>query len=258
MAEEITREISWAKKRQRLIETILTLVEVALIAVVIIATLYKAPSCTDGKQNQNEAGIDCGDPCPYLCSANEAAPVVSFVRAVSPQTGRTDVIAYIENKNTDASVQAAKYTVELYDSNEHVVATKSGTINLPPATTAPLYIPDFYLGPSISSPAVFLTFDGSSLLWTKNGSRPVVPTPNNIQIFNGATPKITATLTNPIAYPIYNETVVATVFDAQNNAIAASQTVIPILPAQGSAPIVFTWNQAFSAKPVRVEILPST
>ena len=74
---------------------------------------------------------------------------------------------------------------------------------------------------------------------------------------NGPMPKITAVLTNPIAYPIYNEKVVATVFNAQNNAIGASQTVVPILPAQGTAPIVFTWNQAFTSQPARVEILPS-
>ena len=247
--------MSWSQNRQRLIEIILTLCGVAIIAAVIIATIYKAPSCMDNKQNQNETGVDCGGPCSYLCSVDETAPRVAFVRAVSPQAGRTDVIAYIDNTNTNAQVQGAKYTVDVYDLNNKLVASKNGTVNLPPNTTVPVFIPDFYLGPGLITTA-FLTFDPSSLMWQRSSTRPILPAQSQLQIFDGPTPKITATLTNPIAYPIYNEKVVATVFNEKNNAIAASHTVIPILAAQGSVPIVFTWNNEFSSKPVRVEILP--
>ena len=246
----------WAKKRRHMIETILTLVGVAIIAVVVIAVTYKAPSCSDQKQNQGETGIDCGGPCPYLCSVNETAPQVTFVRAVSPQPGRIDVIAYIENANADASVQNAKYTIELYNANEQVVAVKTGLINLPPASTVPLYISNFYNGRQRITSA-FLSFDSTTVLWTRNTNRLQLPTPSNIQIIDGATPKITASISNPTAFPLYNETVVATVFDAKNNAIAASQTVIPLLSSQGTSQIFFTWNQEFSSPPVRVEILPA-
>jgi hypothetical protein len=247
--------MDWAIKRQRFIEVILALCGVALLSVVVVATLYKAPSCTDGKQNQNETGVDCGGPCPYLCAIDEAAPRVTFVRAISPQQGRTDVIAYIDNSNSDAGVKSAEYTIELYDSNDSLVASKTGTIPLPPATTVPLYIPDFYVGSKIVSSA-FLTFNGNSLLWMRGASNTSLPTPTNIQIIDGPAPRITANLENPTAYSLYNETVVATVFDGKNNAIGASQTVIPLLSAQGSAPIFFTWNQEFTSKPVRVDILP--
>ncbi len=248
--------MDWATRRKRLIEIILALVGVALVTVVIIATVYKAPSCTDKKQDQGETGIDCGGPCSYLCSVDEIAPRVSFVRAVSPQAGRTDVIAYVFNANSNAGVQAAKYTVELYDVSNHVIASKTGVVELPPSTNVPIYIPDFYFGPKQVAEA-FLTFDQSSLLWMRGSGRPIQLSQSDLQYPTALvpTPKITATLTNPTAYPLYNQTEVVTVFGADNNAIAASQTVIPLISAQGSAPVVFTWNQAFSAIPARVEIL---
>ena len=56
--------------------------------------------------------------------------------------------------------------------------------------------------------------------------------------------------------PFYNTTLVATIFDEAGNAIAASQTFVPTLSSQGTAPLTFTWNQAFAAPVARVEILP--
>jgi len=211
----------------------------------------------DHKQDQGEDGIDCGGPCPYLCSIDEVAPRVVFVRPVSPQLGRTDVIAYIDNQNPSAGAGDVSYTLELYGSNGAVLATHTGTISLPPETTIPLYLSDVYSG-NLSVAQAFLTIDPNSLKWQSTTSKPILPTPSNIQIQNTQTPKITATLKNPTAIELDEETVIATVFDQSNNAIAASQTIIPILASQGTAQVTFTWNRAFSGTPVRVEILPAS
>ena len=57
--------ISWAAKKQ------LTYLLFALVAVAgLIAAIWlniTAPSCTDGKQNQDEQGIDCGGVCAKEC-----------------------------------------------------------------------------------------------------------------------------------------------------------------------------------------------
>lgn len=253
--------MNWSRRRQQIIVAILVVVAAFILTAVIIAVTYKAPSCMDNKQNQGEEGVDCGGPCSHLCSISESAPSVRFVRAVSPQPGRTDVIAYIDNSNTNGEVQHAKYTVELYDASGVVVATKTGTIALPQDSTAPLYLPGVYNG-TAQIAQTFLTLDPTSLQWLRTPRvKPVWPIPSGIQIQDGPMPKVTATLTNPTAQTMYNVTVVATVFDAtapNGNAIGASQTVVPILPAQGSAPLVFTWNQEFAGTPVRVEILPAT
>lgn len=36
------------------------------------------PTCSDGKQNQGEAGIDCGGPCPYLCETESGFGLISY------------------------------------------------------------------------------------------------------------------------------------------------------------------------------------
>ncbi len=32
------------------------------------------PSCSDGRQNQGEAGVDCGGPCPFICDLTDVSP----------------------------------------------------------------------------------------------------------------------------------------------------------------------------------------
>ena len=249
--------MNWAARRKFIIEAILVAIAVAVIAVVLIATLYKTPSCFDGKQNQGEAGIDCGGPCPYACSPDETAPAVRFARAVSPQPGRSDLIAYVDNSNNDAELVNAKYTVEFYGPEQNVIAQKSGVVTIPPSTTMPIFIPDFYQGSSVVS-QVFLTPDPASFRWLRTKSKQIEPVPQDVQIQSTGTPKITAMLSNPTAQTLSNVTVVATVFNAQNNAIAASQTVVQTLAPQSSQPIIFTWNVPFNGTAARVEILPTT
>ena len=248
--------MTWAARRRKLIIAILIVCSAALVAVVFIATAYRAPSCMDNAQNQGENGIDCGGPCPYLCSADETAPRITFVRPVSPTKGRTDVIAYVSNENADAAAHAVPYTLELYDSHLQIITKREGIISLPAAATVPLFISNAYVGKAVITQA-FITFNTGSIKWQRSIAKQILPRPSNIQIDNSPTPKISATLSNPTATALYNETVIATVFDVANNAIGASQTVISSLPGQGSAPVIFTWNQAFEGVPVRVEILPA-
>jgi len=247
--------MTWADRRKHLIEAILIVCALALIAVVAIATFYKAPSCMDGQQNDGEQGVDCGGPCPFACSFPESAPLVRFVRAVYPQPGRTDVIAYIDNSNSNAQLVNAPYAITLYNAHDVVLAHMNGRITIPPSTTYPLYIPGLYNGNQQVTQA-FVTFTTSSYIWLRTTQKPLVPHLATIQTQNSAAPKISATLTNATAQTLHNLTVVATVFNSSNNAIAASQTLVPQLPPQGSAPIIFTWNQAFVDTPARVEILP--
>jgi hypothetical protein len=247
--------MNWGARRRLVIEIILAACGLAIIAVVVIAVLYKAPSCMDGKQNQGEGGVDCGGPCPFACTIDETAPTVEFIRAVSSQPGRTDAIAYLQNRNDNAELLNASYSISFYNANETLVAHRTGTISIPAATTIPLFIAGLYNGDQTVTQA-FLSFDTSSYRWLRVSGRPVVPIPSNIQTQISGSPRITATLSNPIATPLYGATVVATVFDPANNAIAASQTYVPEIPAQGTAPVIFTWNEPFNGIASKVEILP--
>ncbi len=247
--------MSWASKRQFIIVSIIVAVVVAVIAVTLIATFYEAPSCSDTKQNQGETGVDCGGPCSHLCTAEVAAPSVRFVRQIATVPGRTDVIAYIDNTNASAAMKGAKFTITLYGPDNIIVAKKDGTVDLPPKSTVPVFIPNFYSGNQTVARA-FLTFDPNSFNWvTYTDTRPVLST-QNVTLSSDNPPRLTAQVYNPSALSLFRVPVIATVFDANNNAIAASATVLTEIPPMNTAAAIFTWNAPFAAAPAKEEVIP--
>jgi hypothetical protein len=187
--------------------------------------------------------------------ADASAPTVDFVRQLSPAPGRTDVIAYVTNSNANAAAEAAAFTITLYGPDGILVASKQGTVDLPPGAVVPVYVPDFFSGYQQVARA-FLTFDGG-LRWQRYADTRVIPKAGSYSVANEATaPRITATLSNPSPSPLYNVKVIATAFGADGNAIGASQTVLPAIPANGESMAIFTWNAPFAAPIARVDILP--
>jgi hypothetical protein len=249
--------MSWARGRQFLIIAIVVAVLAAILAVTLIATLYQAPSCMDNKQNQGEEGIDCGGPCSHLCSATVTAIKTSkFTRQLAPVSGRTDVISYIDNPNPNAAAKGVRFTITLYGPDNIVVASKEGTVDLPPNSTVPVFVPNFYSGFQTVSHA-FMELDQSSFYWYRyTDTRPVLST--SAAVFSGtdAAPRYTSNISNPTAFSLFRVPVIATVFDTDNNAIAASATVLTEIPPMGSAPAVFTWNAPFPGIVSRVEVIP--
>ena len=247
--------MSWASQRQLIIVSIIVAVAVALVAAVGIAIFYDTPSCTDRKQNQDETGIDCGGSCARVCVAEAIAPSAKFTRALTQQQGRVDVISYIENPNRTAAVANARYTIELYDAKGIVVARKEGSIDLPPASTVPVYVPNMY-GATLVGARAFLTFDSASLVFVKYADRRIIPRYNNDAMVPGVAPRITASFSNPSAEVVRDTPVIATVFDAEGNAIAATQTLLAQLPSQGTAQVIFVWNEPFIVAPARIDVVP--
>jgi hypothetical protein len=249
--------MSWAGRRKALIITVGAIVLLAALAVFAFGILYDTPTCTDRKQNQDETGVDCGGACSRMCAFEvKVAPVVLWTQVVEPEEGRADVIAYVENRNTDAASRKAPFRLEVYDANGGQVSEKSVTVDLPPRTTVPVYIPNAAPRDSGASRA-FLTYVPEEAVWTKASDEGrIEPSVEDVVIGEGQEPRITAKLVNPLAEPMRAITLIATLFDPSGNAMAASQTVVPVLPAQGASPVVFTWRQPFPAPVARVEIRP--
>ncbi len=248
--------MDWATRRRFIIFSIAGAVIVALAAVVLIASLYKTPSCSDGIENQGEQGVDCGGPCPYLCTAQEAAPVVLFTQALSGAPGRTDVLAYVENPNA-AAAKAVPYTISLYDVNQVLVQKISGTVDLPPSSTVPVYVPGVASGNTVAATA-FLAIDPSVIRWYAYHETRALPQYGNDAKLGGtvAAPRVSATVRNPGTVMLTNVHAVIAVRDAQGDIIAASSTIVPAIAPQTSAALLYTWNKAFPAAPASFEIVP--
>lgn len=250
--------MSWALERRALILTIIGLVALTLVAFIAVATFYEAPTCSDGKQNQDEEGIDCGGSCAYLCSSlvEHPTPTVLFVRALPQVGGRTDVLAYVENKNITSAVKGARYTIELYSENRTLLATQDGVMDIPAGAEVPVYVPYLFSGNQTVGQA-FLSFEDASLVWFSASPIEPVIAVEDIGIANTQTaPRITATIVNKTALPSAKTVFIASVYDARGNVIAASQTVTLPIPAFGSTPAVFTWNAPFTETPARIEVDP--
>jgi hypothetical protein len=249
--------MSWAARRRLLILGTIGVVVLIVLIAIFYKTFTVAPTCSDGIQNQGEQGIDCGGPCPYLCTALEQTPVVEFTQALQTPAGLTDVIAYIQNPNLYAYTLSVPYTLSLYSSENTLAApTMSGTIALPPGAIVPVFIPNISSGKSGVTSA-FLTIDPSVIQWQSGRDTRIIPTVSNT-VLTGSTaiPRITSMLTNPSTTPLSNIKVVVAVFNASGNVIAASQTVVPSIPAQGSATATFTWNTPFPARATRIDVIP--
>lgn len=249
--------MAWASSRRALILAVLFAILGTIAATVLIATLYRTPTCFDARQNQDEAGVDCGGSCAQVCAFSVAPPVVSFARPVPGLGGRTDLIAYVENPNMDAAARGIPYEAELYDANGASLARVSGVMDLPPLATVPLFIPGIYSG-EMTVARAFVSLDAAASSWERLPQAERVPLRSGSASLSGTerAPRVSATIENVSAVPLRNVTVVATVFSAEGNAIAASRTILAEIPAQGSAEAVFTWASPFRGVPARIDVRP--
>ncbi len=245
--------MSWSSHRKLVILLILGAALAAVVAVTVVATVYETPTCFDTKLNQDEEGIDCGGSCALLCSVKQQPLFTQLVRQLSAPGGRTDVIAYIVNPNTDARAEDVAYRITLYGSDNIIIASKTGKADIAPKTTVPIFVPGFYSGYQPVA-RTFLEFEGETEWYRDADERTALPISKSA-LDEAGNPRLTAEIENPTAYALYRVPVIATLFDGSNNAIAASATVVDI-PAMGTSELVFTWNAPFTAPVARTEIIP--
>ena len=250
--------MTWAGERRLFAFLIIGAILAALLALVFIAVFYQEPTCSDGIMNQDEEGVDCGGSCRYLCTMSVEPPTVLFTQALDNGEGRTDVIALVENKNHGIAAEDVPYMITIYGYDQSLVHTASGTFDLPPGETVPVFLPGIASGFAAVGTA-FLTVDADEVKWYALPQDPrIVPRVSNTAL--GGTvenPRVTAVVANPDVRPMVKMRVIAVVRDASGNAIAASQTILASIPPQGEATAIFTWNSAFDGVPVSIQVLPA-
>jgi hypothetical protein len=87
------------------------------------------PSCFDGKQNQNEQGIDCGGICAQECDNVKAQPLIveEFGIISSGLEKKYDFYARINNPNAVFGSKKFDYTVQFKDFNGEIITTRKGS-----------------------------------------------------------------------------------------------------------------------------------
>lgn len=250
--------MSWAARRRLIILLILGGIIAALVTIVSTFAIYESPSCSDNLLNQDETGVDCGGICPYLCTEQKQPPTVLFTQAFTDSTtGRTVVVASVENKNSAAAAQDVPYRITVYGAGQALIQSVSGTLDLPPGAAVPVFASNIASGKHTVTGA-FLTIDSSAVRWFALEDDPRI-LPNVSNVIQGGTtsaPRIEAVLSNGSATTLTNVRAVVLVRNVTKELIAASETIVPRIPPLGTASAVFTWNEAFPDVPASTEVIP--
>lgn len=247
--------MSWASRRRNLYLTTFGAISFITLALLSVLFFSTPPTCTDGKKNGTETGIDCGGSCARLCPNEASAPVVRWSRSFEVKPGLWSAVAYVENHNKSVGVRSARYAFKLFDAENVIVAIKEGETQLAPDSITAVFYANIPTGSRVPVRTFFeftddLTFERMA----------VVPSPLRVaqsRLENETSiPRLTAQLENATSGNLPAQLVTAIIYDVSGNAVGASQTILPAIPRGGVETAVFTWPQPFSGAPSRSEIVP--
>jgi len=247
--------MSWAARRRFVYLAGIILFFVVVIGLPIAWKIATIPAtCHDGKQNQNETAIDRGGPCLLLDDRYLQPHAVLWTRAFLVRDGSYNAVAYVQNPNPQAGVVSAHYKFSLYDSQNILVAERTGTTYIMPGGITPVFTSNIDTGNRIVARTYF-AFTDKALVWERM-SNPATPiTISGTQVTNADTvPQVSASVRNTSVGDIQHVSFVAVVFDTAGNAINASATSLARLNAETQIQIGFTWPEAFTVLPSKVDV----
>lgn len=231
--------LSWSFRRK-----VLYLSVAAVIAAGALFTLHEVfftavPTCQDGKQNQNEQGVDCGGACSLLCTNTARTPQVLWARAFQTDVGIYTAAAYIQNQNGAAGARSVRYSFQLFDANNSLVVERDGVADLPPVQTIPIIEQNINVGTRGVARALFAFSELPTWEHIPADSIPALHISQKNLLPDGS--RLSATITNNSQTDVSRIAVVAVLFDYDGVARAASKSILALLPSGSAQQVVFTW-----------------
>jgi hypothetical protein len=249
--------MSWAARRRLLYLTGIFLFFAIIIGGPIAYKISQIqPTCFDGKQNQGETAPDEGGPCVLLDETKLAPYSILWARAFAVRPGLYTAVGYISNPNPSAGVREAHYRFGLYDSDNALIAERTGTTFIMPGGITPVIAGAIDTG-NREVVHTYLEITDTHLTWKRMSSPAAnIKVSNQQQSQSPVGPRIDARVTNVGLDTARNIAFIATIFDPAGNAFTASGTVLPSLAPDASVGISFTWPAAFEAVVGRIDIIP--
>lgn len=250
--------ISWSAQRKIIYLAVALGLILILFFIFIFPRLRTTPTCFDGKQNGGEAGIDCGGNCALFCSATALDMSILWARPFKVIDGRYNVLALVENQNTDTALASIAYEFRLYDENNVFITRKTGTTYILPNNKTAIFEAGLDTGSRIATRAEFSFIEQPLWLQTPKLSKGGFSVSSSDITLKDVfiKPSLTATIKNNSKYDLFDFDVIAILYNQNNGVISASRTFIEQLNKDSDYTAFFTWQEGFSEEPVRIEILP--
>ena len=216
--------------------------------------LYTPPTCQDGKQNQEEDGIDCGGPCLTVCGFEIINPIIHWSRVSKMMEGVYSATALVENPNVSAEAYSVPYILKLYDDEGLLVTEHIDKVFIPANKTFPIFSGGIDTGNRVPTKVIFEFTKNPN--WLETAPDPEIFI-EDIQSFekNGL-PRVSATISNNSVYNIKNIEVIVLLLDNQDNLINSSKTFIDVIKKDSSEKVIFTWPAPFDREVTKVNIFP--
>lgn len=132
--ENIIEEKQRNKKRTVII--LIMIGAIIFLGFVFYLIFRSNPTCTDGKQNQGEKGIDCGGPCKACIVTPDLTSLEIKEKAfVYSSQGKYDAVAKVSNPNNGYGSSKFSYEFKLMDEGGNILATKIGEDFILPSET---------------------------------------------------------------------------------------------------------------------------
>ncbi len=246
--------MSWSGKRQSFFIFGALAVALLLIALPLFFYFYKAPTCSDGKKNADETGIDCGGSCEKLCRNEYTPPIVEWVRSARVSEGIYNAVAYVENHNINAGTGNIGYTFKYYDKDNILLYERKGVTFIPARDAFAVFEDGVSINSRVPARVSFEFRD--TALWHNEVAGEYSLAISNITLSSAtSTPKISADVRNKTVASVGKTELVAIVYDTKDNAIAFSRTIVDGFDPEETVKIVFTWPEALRGEYARTEIL---
>lgn len=241
----------------------LTIITIYLLSILVISTslyfLFKPkPSCVDGKQNQNETGIDCGGVCAVACIEKIVGNdlLVREITFIPTDRGKYDIVAKIFNPNNDIGAASFQYSLFLRDANGKELTRVSGTNFILPQETKSLLA--FNLEPEqIPAKAVI---ELSNFEWTRLREYRAKPELNiySRRYIGKPDPSVfgavVATLVNESLYDFRKIQIKVVLRDASGAPLAANQSEMQTVTVGREQDIRIVFPQPFAGTVAQVDM----
>ncbi len=226
---------------------------VILLAGYLFYTYKPIATCSDGRQNGDETGVDCGGSCQQICLNQAAALKVLWVRVLPVSRGVYAAAALVENPNAQAGLRKLSYTFRLVDEKNILVNIRSGETFVNPGEKFLIFEGGINVGEGKPMRA-FLEL--GALNWEKATKASPLLTVDNKSFVNGEPARLTANITNRSITDLRLVSVPALLSDESGNAIAAGFTYLEQLPRDGAQAVFYSWPTSISTIPSFIDLYP--